>query len=108
MVNPIDISATLNVVHSAERVQSDNIRLQPEALHQMQKTDTDKADETRASTTNPVAEEEFVTIQEEGQGAGGGQGKSQKRSKKDKEEKHKKDTLKFGGNGLPGHIDVTG
>jgi len=61
MVRPIEITDSLSKVQAVERLQQD-AKIQPEALHQLQRTLTDKQTEQRVTTPNPVTASDQVVI----------------------------------------------
>ena len=61
MVRPIEITDSLSKVQAVERLQQD-AKIQPETLHQLQRTLSDKQTEQRVSTPNPVAAGDQVVI----------------------------------------------
>jgi len=61
MVRPIEITDSLSKVQAVERLQQD-AKIQPEALHQLQRTLSDKQTEQRVSTPNPVTASDRVVI----------------------------------------------
>ena len=61
MVRPIEITDSLSKVQAVERLQQD-AKIQPEALHQVQRTLAEKQTERNVTTPNPVTTSDKVVI----------------------------------------------
>ena len=61
MVRPIEITDSLSKVQAVERLQQD-AKIQPEALHQLQRTLAEKQTERSVTTPNPVTSTDQVVI----------------------------------------------
>ena len=61
MVRPIEISDSLSKVQAVERLQHD-AKIQPEALHHVQKSAAEKQTEQRVTSPNPVQDTDQVVI----------------------------------------------
>lgn len=113
MVRPIEITDSLSKVQAVEQLLQD-AKTRPEALHQFQKTLTEKQVEQKETAPNPVPESDQVVLhidQEEK--------KKRKTAEDEQPEKNKPESGKNGSeahdsererkdedHGLPGHIDI--
>jgi hypothetical protein len=61
VVRPIEITDSLSKVQAVERLQQD-AKLQPEVLHQVQRTLAEKQTERNVTTPNPVTTSDQVVI----------------------------------------------
>ncbi|MFC1606751.1 hypothetical protein ACFL47_02175 [Candidatus Latescibacterota bacterium] len=61
MVRPIEISDSLSKVQAVERMQHD-AKVQPEALHQVQKALEEKQTERQVTTPNPINETDQLVL----------------------------------------------
>ncbi|MBN1290291.1 MAG: hypothetical protein JXB48_00505 [Candidatus Latescibacteria bacterium] len=113
MVRPIELTDSLSKVQAVEQMQQD-AKTRPEALHQFQKTLTDKQTEQLRTSPNPVPESDQVVIHVNEQEKDKHKTAEDERDSKMHRDGEKQDPKENGqnasrkkdGHTSPGHIDI--